>query len=152
MINLFHKKSECINVPLNQLPKISESSRPLMPPIKPPENISHNNWKNWWVNNKYIYGSRKYYEYLGYPLWWLDYYYPENNIDLEASLYTDFLKNLFRNKYLDQTESEIQIFSESPNTTVQRKYFFVLSLSISCFLIFIFIIYLLFLIFKKFII
>lgn len=50
-------------------------------PVHPPANIPRRNWWNWWRTNRHLYGNRYYYTSLGYPTWWLNYYYPELDDD-----------------------------------------------------------------------
>ena len=46
------------------------------PPVELPSYIPKNKWRKWWRINRHLYGDRDYYYDLGYPVWWLDYYYP----------------------------------------------------------------------------
>lgn len=106
---------KCINVPFNQLPQMNnfpQNLTNLIVPIKPPFDIPNKDWKKWWNGNKFIYGSRDYYEYIGYPLWWLDLYYPENNIPPKQSIKT---KLKMESKFKMEPELKSQRITEINN-------------------------------------
>lgn len=53
---------------------------PSTPPVELPSHVPKDDWKPWWRKNKYYYGDRDYYLNLHYPVWWVDYYYPIDDI------------------------------------------------------------------------
>ena len=70
-----HKKTK----PIKPIPKPGNTKpqgKP-SPPVELPSDVSSNNWQSWWKKNKYYYGDRNYYVRHRYPMWWVNYYYPE---------------------------------------------------------------------------
>jgi len=76
------------------------------PPVELPSNVSRDDWWPWWRKNRYYYGSRDYYFDLGYPGWWLDYYYPE------WDTYDDYI--------YDDDYSVPVIYSQPQTTIIQQ--------------------------------
>jgi hypothetical protein len=78
---MIYYDTEEIITPFVQLPETKQPPDTFISPIKPPPSIKKEGWDNWWTANKHFYGNRPYYDYLGYPLWWLNYYYPETQLN-----------------------------------------------------------------------
>lgn len=114
-----------------KLPKpTDEPSAKDEPPVDLPSHVPKSKWRKWWRINKHHYGDRNYYYNLGYPVWWLDFYYPEfddyyyyNDIWDDVGLYPS--DNLYREMItydsdddFDTTESEKE---KETKTTIPSK-------------------------------
>ena len=96
------------------------------PPVELPSNVSSNNWKPWWNKNKYYYGDRDYYFTHGYPLWWLDYYYPElNDIYINdyivPSVYYQPIEYQYQNDYDYQNGNSYQNENQELINKIQEQ-------------------------------
>jgi len=59
-------------------------------PVRPPRDIERRHWRDWWRRNRYLYGDRDYYVDLGYPIWWIDSYYPLYDYGYDSNSYYDY--------------------------------------------------------------
>lgn len=144
-----------------RLPKPSaKHPSKLFPPIIP-KNIRPKDWWGWWNKNKYFYGNRKYYENVGYPVWWLNYYYPvSTQYQYSVTYPTNYVTNqtvlyngaeimpVPEEEVISESENEInsitpqplETFSNQESSTTTDIVPRVLLCSISCLLLLFFII------------
>ena len=59
-------------------------------PVVPPREVERRDWRDWWRRNRYYYGDRDYYIDLGYPIWWIDFYYPLYDYGYDYNYYYDY--------------------------------------------------------------
>ena len=74
-----------LNRPSNARPSTLNES-----PVRPPGNVNRRDWRRWWRRNRQYFGDRDYYIDLGYPIWWIDYYYPLYDSDYDNDYYYDY--------------------------------------------------------------
>ncbi|QKF93930.1 hypothetical protein QKU48_gp0472 [Fadolivirus algeromassiliense] len=87
------------------------------PPVELPAGVSRSDWWPWWRENRWYYGDRDYYIYLGYPLWWIDYYYPEFDYDYPPVIYTEPTTTIIQTtepqQIQDQTQIQQQLYQQN---------------------------------------